>query len=71
MDFGHGVEGSYGAGFALGFFAGVIGLILGLLLGKPKLKKGAVHGFLVSLGLSIVVIIFYFVVISQFLALFI
>lgn len=56
-------DGSYGGGFALGFLLGVIGLIVAIAINKEQTRKGAVTGFLVSLGLSVVAGVCYFCVV--------
>lgn len=53
----HIVEGSYGAGFALGFLLGLIGLIIGIALDKSETKRGALHGFLTELVISIILVV--------------
>ena len=50
-------DGSYGGGFALGFLLGVIGLIIAIAINKKQTTKGAVTGFFVSLGLSVVAVV--------------
>ena len=60
-------DGSYGGGFALGFFLGVIGLIIAIAINKEQTRKGAVTGFLVSLGLSVVAGVCYFCVVMGYL----
>ena len=56
-------DGSYGGGFALGFLLGVIGLIVAIAINKKQTKKGAVTGFFVSLGLSVVAGVCFFCVV--------
>lgn len=51
---------SYGAGFALGFLVGWIGLIIAYAIGGDNLKKGAAHGFLLEIILSLVFGAIYF-----------
>ena len=45
-------EGSYLGGWFLGFLLGLIGLVIGLAIDKPETKRGAIHGFLVSIVLA-------------------
>ena len=59
-------DGSYGGGFALGFLLGVIGLIIAIAINKEQTRNGAVTGFLVSLGLSIVAGVCYFCVVMGY-----
>jgi hypothetical protein len=56
-------DGSYGGGFALGFLLGVIGLIIAIAINKEQTRMGAVTGFFVSLGLSVVAGVCYFCVV--------
>lgn len=60
-------DGSYVGGFLLGFILGVIGLIIALAINKEQTKKGAITGFLVSLGMSIVIGVCYLCVVFGFL----
>ena len=48
-------EGSYGGGFSLGFLLGLVGLIIAIAIDKPLTKKGGLHGFLVSIGLGVLI----------------
>lgn len=45
-------EGNYGGGFILGFLVGLIGLVIALCLDQSETKRGAVHGFIVSIVVS-------------------
>jgi hypothetical protein len=50
-------EGTYWGGFAAGFLAALIGLGLVYAFGKSETKRGAGHGFLVRLGIVVLIII--------------
>lgn len=50
-------EGSYGGGFALGFLLGLAGLIIAIAINKEQTKKGAITGYLIQLGIAVVVVI--------------
>jgi len=60
-------DGSFGIGFILGFFGGLIGLILALCvesLQRPKTKSGAITGFCITAGISIISTIVYVIIIG-------
>lgn len=50
-------EGSYAGGFILALLLGFIGLIIALCVGQEETRKGALHGFLFSIVITVVVII--------------
>lgn len=50
-------DGRYGLGVALGLVLGLWGLLGCLIFAKPVTKRGAIHGFLGRLGLTVIVVI--------------
>jgi hypothetical protein len=50
--------GSYGLGIAVGFVFALLGLIIVYITGKPDTKRGALHGFLGRIALSILIFAF-------------
>lgn len=50
-------RGTYGGGFALGFLFGVTGIIVTIAVGMPKTRRGAVTGYFVRMGLSIIILV--------------
>ncbi|MCA9650049.1 MAG: hypothetical protein H6712_18105 [Myxococcales bacterium] len=49
--------GSYGLGIALGLVFSLIGFLLVAILGKEQTKRGALHGFLIRIGITILVVL--------------
>ena len=49
-------EGNYGLGMIVGIVFSLLGLIIVLVAGKSATKRGAMHGFLIRLGLSFVML---------------
>jgi hypothetical protein len=49
-------SGSYILGFLAGMVFALLGLILVYVFGKPETKRGALHGFLVRIGLVLVIV---------------
>lgn len=49
-------DGRYGLGVALGLVLGLWGLVGCLAFAKPVTKRGAIHGFLGRLGLTLIVV---------------
>lgn len=50
-------KGTYAGGFILALLLGFIGLIIALCVGQEETRKGALHGFLFSIVITVVVII--------------
>lgn len=50
-------EGRYGLGVTLGLVLGLWGLLGCLVFAKPVTKRGAIHGFLGRLGLTVIAVL--------------
>jgi hypothetical protein len=50
-------QGTYWGGFAAGIIFALIGLIVVYVVGKEETKRGAVHGFGIRIGLSLLVVL--------------
>ena len=51
-------EGSFLAGLILGLFMNFMGLIIGIAIDKPRTRRGAIVGFILSIVPYIILIIF-------------
>jgi len=50
-------QGNYALGFVVGFLFSLLGLIIMYVAGADLTKKGALHGFLGRLGLTILIVL--------------
>ena len=50
-------QGNYALGFVVGFLFALLGLIIMYVAGADLTKKGALHGFLSRLGLTVLIIL--------------